>query len=251
MVFEGKVGCEVECIIKKVDKPKIMALCKKAEWIVGYDGSIRNYDFSTEESIELKSFVYKTSDIKKMITFVKKLSPLIRVNKTCGLHIHISFENILNYHKVLKYEFVKYFQGVIETAFTTLEEKSRLQNDFCKFYTDESHFDKVSTIQLKNFHKSERYYAINYNAYNLYKTIEFRIFPATTDITTFEKYLSLATNKVTEYLDTSKIMPIKINFTNKVKKRLDNQPVVISEVITNKEKAIMEELIKSNKKANG
>ena len=46
-------------------------------------------------------------------------------------------------------------------------------------------------------------------------------------------------------------MPIKINFTNKVKKRLDNQPVVISEVITNKEKAIMEELIKSNKKANG
>jgi hypothetical protein len=231
-MFKGKIGCEIELIIERRKVLQLRDMCEETGWVFGGDGSIHCND-SSYETAEIKSKVYKIEEIPEMLEFVKKAMTLIKVNSSCGLHFHISFENVINYYKLFNYEFVKFFQEKIKEKFTSEKEKERLSSRWCQFYRDESHFKSIKREQLKAFHKNERYYAINYNAYNLYKTVEFRIFPATNKVLTFTKYLKMVVNDIDSYLQNFKTIPvIKKIYTCKVKKRPDNVPIIIEEVLS-------------------
>jgi len=94
-----------------------------------------------------------------------------------------------------------------------------------------------------------RYYAINFNSYNIFKTVEFRIFPGVKTEAKLKKYLMMLLNFINSYLQSKELeqtnseiptMPkaknIENNFVEYVKPASKNKEIQIVEYLNNEEK---------------
>lgn len=199
--IKGKIGIEIECFSKTKNNEKLRLLADELTYVMSSDGSIHDYSYSTESPHEFKSKVYELTEIKQLFIDVQKIYKLIKVNQSCGLHIHLSFEKMSNYYKLLCWKFIEKFQKEYELKFTTPIEQSRKWKNYSKFYQNQISFDLNTTKQIEIRHKNDsRFHCINFNAFNHYKTIEFRIFPATNKISKFKQYVKFLINIVETFL---------------------------------------------------
>lgn len=175
-------------------------LLAKLKYNYGGDGSIQTNSFG----LELKSFVYTIkdkTDLNKVFEDFKLISEFIEdVNKTCGLHIHLSFKNLADYYTLLNFSFADGFIKKYKEKFKTDDELQRVNNSYCRKYLSENDFKINTRKALQCNYKAFRYFAVNYNAYNLYKTIEFRIFPSTKNPNKFKDYVNFLYDYVIKFL---------------------------------------------------
>lgn len=247
-MINGKFGCEIECIVPRENQSKLNSLINENGWSAKGDGSINNYNRETETTIEFLPTNnsrtgekgVKIQDLPKLIKELEKAFKLIRVNDTCGLHLHLSFEDVSNYFKLCNWKFINHFQDVIKKDFKTEVEKERINKHYCRFYSDEQNFQNEVQDQYEhfdlNYKPSSRYHSINFNAANLYNTVEFRIFAATNSITKFKHYVDLLLKTVEDFCNQETIEPIFFEVKMKKTKINSNEPEIIREIITKKEK---------------
>jgi len=204
--LKGELGVEVECIISHSNLNVVENMIRQKNWENGYDGSIRTSNSGDGDGREIK-LRYDLVDIDRLFQDYEKLAELIKVNKSCGLHFHISFKDPIVYFKLASYDFVKFFQDGITALFTTEAERYRLSCRFCSLYASEQNFSTYANKQLNSPSRcgESRYKAINFNAYNLHKTIEFRIFAPTVKIEVFKKYVLFLLRTIEEYIANNKL----------------------------------------------
>jgi hypothetical protein len=226
--LKGAIGVEVECLVLKNKLSSVNAFAKNKNWEMGFDGSIRG-DNDTHESKEIK-LRYDLEDLDKLFEDYEKLAESIVVNKSCGLHFHVSFKEPIIYFKLASYDFAKLFQDKIVALFRTEDEKYRLHCRFCSLYTNETNFLNVTSKQLSSvFRPGEpRYRAINYNAYNLHQTIEFRIFAPTTKIEVFKKYVLFLMKTIEDYIKDKSLTTEEIVLKDRM---LETKPIKIEEFL--------------------
>lgn len=170
--FISGIGYEMECLV-----PEDFYYDIKDEYEASTDYSIQIED--GYERIELK-FFYFTCDIKYFFKDMKKIWEKYKVkqNKSCGNHFHISFSDKAMYYKFLFPETQKLFVSSYVSYFGKEKYLDRLENKYSKFTFKTSTIYSITRKQLEETYKSEhRYFAINMNSFNKFKTIEFRIFP--------------------------------------------------------------------------
>jgi hypothetical protein len=194
-----RIGFELETGIKR--NSDYRELANTLNWVVSGDGSVHTTKRNAY-AIELKSRVYQFG--KEMGTLVKDFNAvkkrIAETNSSMGLHIHLSFSRKQHYYKLCSWDFVDYFQTEYAKKFTKPKEVSRMNNNYCKFYRDKRQFQIASAVQLASNTKNERYWAVNFNAYPLYKTIEFRIFPSTKKVKEFKAYIRFVKYAVYSFL---------------------------------------------------
>jgi len=228
--FKGNIGIEIECITKNRNRVKLSNLCSELNYENSSDPSIHDYNSSTENAREFKSKIYNIKEIKQLFIDVKRILKLIKVNSCCGLHVHLSFDKMPNYYKLLCWKFVEQFENAYNTTFTQEIEQQRKNIRWCKVYGTEINFNLDSTQQVSNSHKGNyRYHSVNFNAFNQHKTVEFRIFPGTNKIMTFKKYVNFLVKNVDDFLKTEKFNAIEV--AKKMTTLKPKEKVIIREII--------------------
>lgn len=119
-----------------------------------------------------------------------------KVNKSCGLHVHIGAANISDAHYC---RIVKNYQR-IENAIDTFMPASRRANNniYCRSLANINFSWCTTKREIAGAMAFERYYKVNACAYSRHKTIEFRQHSGTTDfekISNWVKFLA----KLVEY----------------------------------------------------
>lgn len=190
--------------IKNENNIKFREFLKNKKFISVTDGSI-HLNKKNCDNAEFNSCVYEDINTKKDLKIIlqdfKELSEFIgEINNTMGLHFHISFKNFSDYYSLLNYKFFEVFiNGYIDKFKNEIEQK-RINNNFCSPYLNEKEFNLITRNQLKFNYKCARYKAINYNSFNIHKTIEFRIFPSTKSLKKFKEYLYFLYDCIINYL---------------------------------------------------
>ena len=179
-------------------------LIKRIGYKTSGDGSILTKYYACE----IKSGIYEIEnkeDLNKIFEDFNKIKKYIKdTNKSCGIHIHISFKDMADYYSLLNWNFADNFLKKYEKTFKSEIEKSRLINSFCKKYEDENDFNKTTKQMLKCLNKGYRYKAINYNSFNVLKTIEFRLFPSTKSEEKFKDYITFLYDNIIKFLKKDK-----------------------------------------------
>lgn len=229
-MIKGKIGLEIESYTLEIDN--LIQYCKTKNWSYEDDGSIREPRNRNYRTIEFKVGVYKIEDLNKMIEDLKIPFEMVKVNNSCGLHINVSFDNITDYYKLLSWDFVNNFQEKIKREFKTQKEIKRLNNHYCKLYLSDDEFNILTERQLKTTSKvSERYFSVNYNSFNLHKTIEFRIFASTTSIKKLKSYLKLLFESIEEHLSKTTIQDKTLNISLKRVTQNDKKPIIKTDIL--------------------
>lgn len=232
--IKGKIGVEIECIALHKHRTALSNLCRELGYINSSDGSISHYDYAKYNAYEFKSKVYPITEIKQLFIDVKRFLRLVKVNSTCGLHMHISFEKMSDYYKILNWKVVKQFENNYNVTFTADNEQSRKSVHYCKFYNTEDVFISETKQQLENTHKGNfRYHSVNFNAFNQHNTIEFRIFAATNKILTFKKYVNFLLINLENFVTTENFVTLDLSKNVKVPKLKGK--ILINELITKDE----------------
>lgn len=153
------VGIEIECIMPSgIDLTPLFPFSKYIE--VGGDGSIEHKH--DEDGIEIKVCVVK-EDLRKVLPDLMQTMKDMgaRVNKSCGLHVHLDQRNNTEPEKA--------FQKLVRSLglLYTVVPESRRRNKYCK---RNRHADFTQAV------RGERYKAINASAFHKYHTIEVRLF---------------------------------------------------------------------------
>ena len=218
--FKGNIGCEFECCMSRHSHDLPKSLVPKG-WIVSSDASVhsnkRNY------SCELKTSKYPitTKKIKQLLKDFEKVSKEIKeVNRSCGLHIHISFKKLPDYYKLFSWDFVNKFQDFIFANFKTAVEKARPFNSYCSFYGSKKDFLQATNGAITSHSRNYRNYSVNFNSYNIFKTIEFRVFPGVKTVAKFKKYLTMLLNFINDYLQSKELKQTKAELEKVEKPKL-------------------------------
>lgn len=134
------------------------------------DGSIGDYE-SSEFGLEI-AFTCSINNLEKIDRVCAVLNKLgARVNKSCGLHVHVDMRNrdaktqgqrLVNVLPILR----------------RLVPESRRTNTYC--------LDNKGKLKY-----SSRYYAINWNSFQKYKTVEVRLHSSTTNATKIKNWVTL------------------------------------------------------------
>lgn len=128
---------------------------------LGEDGSIRTEEGFTYP-IEFR-LLMKESDKERVLTlFQKVIGPYIKVNDSCGLHVHLDMRN-RDKEKAYKslYKALPYL--------TSRVDYTRLNNSYCKLNSDNELASFAEAL------RNGRYQAINPHSYNKHKTLEVRL----------------------------------------------------------------------------
>ena len=105
MRYINKIGIEIEGGFDDFDY--INNIAKKINGSIVKDGSL--FDFENSEPLEFISKPYnKKTELKKDIK--KIYDNLIEVNKSAGLHIHLSFKKHSFYTYLFSFKFCEYFK---------------------------------------------------------------------------------------------------------------------------------------------
>lgn len=124
-----------------------------------------------------------------------------RVNRSCGLHVHIGAENISNEHFVRIIKNYKRLERVIDTFMP--ESRRGDNNQFCRTLQDVN-IESCNTKSDAINELGTRYRKVNAHAYLRHRTIEFRQHSGTVDfekISNWVKFLA----KLVEYSEKKEI----------------------------------------------
>lgn len=164
-------------------------------WDIKNDGSIHGLGNSNE----FTTGAYSIHDMEKFKHDIQKIMQHVnRINKSCGLHIHLSFSSPIYYFLLSTAEFNKFFMDKFITKYSR-EECLRLHNTYC------------SSVFTKQ-ENSNRYKAINCQAYSEWKTIEFRLFRATTKWNKIVKNVEFLVKTIDQFVISRK------DYLNKLKR---------------------------------
>jgi len=256
-MIKGKIGIELEGFIPNEKTLEFRRLCIDNGLDLGSDGSVchsfhyyhaytrvsnslkaisekrfnsRNYDTC---EIRGRGFVFPFDRIEEFYTLINKIFDLgFRVNSSCGCHIHLSFENMKDYYKLMKWNFIETFQEKLKDLFKTKYEKLRLFAYYSKLYTSQLEFENAIQNQTYEEGKANtRYYSVNFNSFPLYRTIEFRIFPSTCNIEKLKKYCSFLLNIVEEFTRTNESIKLSMDKTiDKIRRQHNKNKKIIIKI---------------------
>lgn len=158
------VGIEIECILPHNADLSLLLPFKK--WVnLGSDGSITDYN-RNEDGRELRICLERRRLRRVIPPLMKALRSMgARVNKSCGLHVHLDQRSPAINPAVTYANLVRSLN-----LLTTVIAPSRRNNQYCGRNRD-SRFD-----QARN---GGRYKMINATAFHKYQTIEVRMFGGT------------------------------------------------------------------------
>lgn len=211
------IGYELEVGLNTRMSKEARKTARELGFSIGEDGSVDCWKNNSDE-VEFKSPVYRKSNQKKKkrLLFFDVKQPLVddklfddfkqiacyinEINHSMGLHVHLSFANKEHYKYLFSYDFVKLFQEAYKKKFTKKKERKRMDNDYCKFYDDGYEFLDIFREATSTKCKVARGFSVNFNAYPVHHTIEFRIFPSTSDVEEFKKYVLFLVNFVSDYI---------------------------------------------------
>jgi hypothetical protein len=180
LTAERHVGIEIECGIKCSKEQ----LGFKLKHLAGYvmiksDGSV---SVSQREAVELNicAPISRYREILKGVTDVLNGDPEVsaRVNKTCGLHVHLDVREWRNDFNALsdKYARLISVQGILYS----MQPQSRQDNSYCK---------KSKSRSIVR--GATRYQGINAQSIWKYTTIETRLHAGTTDYNKIANWIDL------------------------------------------------------------
>lgn len=205
------MGVEIECF--NLEKAAIRAAIQarglkahitgydhhdsKDSYKLGYDGSIDGND-----SCELVSPILKS--LKSLETVCEVINEAgARVNKSCGLHVHLGAEKITLEQWcriVLNY-------AAIEAVIDSFQPRSRRANNntYCatitgecagrvrELYDDIKCGETKTMSDLQRCFNYDRYHKVNVMAWDAHKTIEFRQHGGTTDYEKIKNWIGFLT----------------------------------------------------------
>lgn len=175
------VGIEIECISKLPKNEFVALLVEKAPLLhkyvrIGYDGSVRvteTHPYSFEFRV-----LCKQKDVEKVMTrFFETTKDIIKVNSSCGLHVHLDMRN-RNFGR--SYERLYMSLPVLASM---IPASRREGNTYCKLNTNKNSWQSPS----------DRYLALNPVSYRKYKTLEVRMHSATTNAKKVINWVKLLT----------------------------------------------------------
>jgi hypothetical protein len=129
-----------------------------------------------------------------------------RVDKTCGLHVHIDCRHLptsdLNSNSL--YTAAQTYDRLTELTpfFKKIIPKSREENRYCEFKNNRSGSDNYQKPAA-----GERYAAFNWLAYAEHKTIEFRMAAGSTNVAKIESWALLCQHVLAHCADKNKRLP--------------------------------------------
>lgn len=153
-------------------------------WKIVHDGSLTG-----ENTMELVSPVLKGSrgftTIKKVLEIVNSLG--IKVNSSCGMHVHHQADDVVSNHLNCYQTYVKNEQlldGLMPPS--RREDRSRWAQSLTTIDYDELHLNHG-----ENGRNDWRYYKLNFQCYYVYGTVEFRQHSGTTDYEKISNWIKL------------------------------------------------------------
>jgi Putative amidoligase enzyme len=173
--FVESMGVELECGINKREAVDLaLEYASKHRCLnkidIGTDGSV--HVNATYKGKELRIHDYTKNDYKDLMSMLELLyANDIKVDSSCGFHIHVKLENPQLY-AVFQYmntynEFIKAYGDKFKGKDKYLE---RLHGTYGKGYDNED-------ALIQNVQGTDRYRAINFQSIPRHGTLEFRVFP--------------------------------------------------------------------------
>jgi hypothetical protein len=195
-------------------------------WELKSDGSIHPEGGVAYSTFEVTNKPFKRTELDAYFQKMERFYPLIHHNESCGLHVHLSFENMKNYYLLLDWKFVEKFMHDWKDTFKSELEQKRINNTYCKFYNDEDAFKKDTLVQIfnTNTRPSERYRCVNFHCFKRLKTVEFRMFPMAKTFEDFKRYITWLTDYVAKYCNRKSV---KDSLSTKAICRITKQPEII------------------------
>lgn len=199
--FLNKIGLEVECAVKSGTPHTFM------RWRETSDGSISSHNGYAVEFVQKRLFRTRQRTKKALEEIYPHIS---EVNKSMGLHIHISVKNDDMYMDFASIRFFKYFVDKLENSplyekYYELKRRMEDNNKYaCSAICD---YDETKLIQWQitaDDKKSVRYHAVNF-CYSLHGTIEFRIFPAMEKVEGVTECINFVLDTMKSYIAEGKI----------------------------------------------
>lgn len=148
----------------------------------------KQYDRNTDPSVRVYDKELSNTEIKfwnknvdEFFDFVEYCFDIgLKQNSSCGNHIHIKFKEIEKAVSVFSFkpawdEFINKYKEFAENHEDSEKYLKRLNSQWSKSKRNEKKL--IGQLKANSKHMCSRYTAINLNAYNLFKTIEFRILP--------------------------------------------------------------------------
>jgi hypothetical protein len=154
------------------------------EYLLNNHPELRNYNIKSDGSIRSPSgyfgveftVFFTRKDRTPLKNLCKVLSSIgARVNKSCGLHIHLDQRDIINNGAAINRR-LKRFKNAVNIM-ALLVPESRRDNSYCRV--------AVSTID------GDRYCAVNATAIRKYQTIEIRLHSGTIDFNKINNWIDL------------------------------------------------------------
>ncbi len=169
MQYINKVGIELEGFfnIERYNSLNYNGLIK-------YDGSVVSNELDQRE-YKAGEIASKPLTIEQVSGFIDEFYPC-QVNHTCGLHIHLSFNDNAYQTFIDKYCHDYIIENLKKYCLKTLKGNDlKLFTQRVSNYNNYCRVNYIANSQL--YGNDTRYTAINYSAYNKHKTIELRLLP--------------------------------------------------------------------------
>lgn len=153
------------------------------------DSSVKDLNDNSVESAEIVSPILKgEAGMKSLQKVCETIADQTRVNKTCGLHVHIG----VKHYKIENWQNLYINTYRLESIIDGFMPKSRHNNGFCKSMRNSHRFNDYeyqikrcqTTNDISYLFNHDRYFKINPESFARHSTIEFRQHSGTTD---FEK----------------------------------------------------------------
>ena len=148
-------------------------------WKVDYDSSLTNAGVS---GIELVSPILKDGEFDQIRKVCNTFRNLVKIDKTCGLHIHIGMNKPFEaeHLKKLVQRWLEIEPAII---WHPAYQEMGTQNDFLSKQADMKKIDQVTTVleTIVAVNGSSRNCPINLHSLHKHRTIEFRGFRSTLD----------------------------------------------------------------------
>jgi len=217
-----KFGLELEFGLNPEDRENAERFITSQEGELKSDGSI-NTQYS-HIAREINTKVYSIEELKEVENLFNSFySDYVKeINKSMGLHIHVSFEKMGDYNALFSRRFIRFFKKKLMDKFGDNQELTkRFNNKYCSNVYPKHYF-------LGNIDK--RHKMINYQAYSKHGTIEFRIFNAPQTAKGVMDYLLFTLETITIYLSIYN----KVFIQNVTIEREETPKIELIEVVNSK-----------------
>lgn len=195
-------GVEIECFFDQSKEDEVEEEVEKLGFDFGNDSSIHP-DLRTQTRAEIRTQGGSTlEELEVLLKGFEKIARKykIKVNSTCGLHVHVSNDMFLVNTTLEKV--IKTWISVEDVLFAT-QPQSRLKSRYCirklkDFTVKGIPYLPKNKESLKSVLDNDRYQSLNLASLSQHGTIECRLHAGTTNIIKIINWIKLLT-KVYEY----------------------------------------------------